>query len=54
MMKLDDPGAEVRLRLGSTVVRVEHEGEPRSAERVELTYVRAGRALENSRLRDVR
>ncbi|MBW2236635.1 MAG: NAD(P)-binding protein [Deltaproteobacteria bacterium] len=40
---LDRPGADVRLRLDSTVVRVEHEGAPRSAERVAVTYVRAGR-----------
>ncbi|MDJ0869013.1 MAG: NAD(P)-binding protein [Myxococcota bacterium] len=41
--KLDRPDAEVRLRLGSTVVRVEHEGDPRSAERVGVTYLRGGR-----------
>ncbi len=40
---LDREGAPVRLRLGSTVVRVEHEGDPRGAERVGVTYVRAGR-----------
>jgi len=40
---LDLPNAEVRLRLGSTVVRVEHDGNPRTAERVGVTYLRAGR-----------
>jgi len=40
---LDQPRAEVRLRLGSTVVRVKHDGDPRTAERVGVTYVRDGR-----------
>jgi spermidine dehydrogenase len=40
---LDRADSDVRLRLGSTAVRVEHEGDPRTAERVGVTYVRAGR-----------
>lgn len=39
---LDVEEAQVRLRLGSTVVRVQHDGAPSSAERVGITYVRAG------------
>jgi spermidine dehydrogenase len=39
---LDRADADVRLRLGSTVVRVEHDGAPRTADRVAVTYVRAG------------
>ena len=42
--KLDRDGASVRLRLRSTVVRVKHEGDPKSAKRVEISYVRGGRA----------
>jgi spermidine dehydrogenase len=41
---LDRADGEVRLRLDSTVVRVEHEGDPRTAERVTVTCVRAGRS----------
>jgi spermidine dehydrogenase len=40
---LDVPGTPTRLRLGATVVRVEHEGDPRVAERVRVSYVRDGR-----------
>jgi spermidine dehydrogenase len=40
---LDRADSDVRLRLGSTVVRVEHDGAPGSATRVGITYVRAGR-----------
>jgi spermidine dehydrogenase len=39
---LDRAASDVRLRLDSTVVRVEHEGDPGTAERVGVTYVRAG------------
>jgi spermidine dehydrogenase len=42
--RLDRPGAPVRLRLNSTVVRVRHVGDPASAREVEVTYLRAGRA----------
>ena len=41
--KLDDPKSDVRVRLKSTVVRVEHEGEPRHAERVRVAYRRDGK-----------
>jgi spermidine dehydrogenase len=42
--RLDEPNSAVRLRLGSTVVRVEHEGPAESAERVAVSYVRAAAA----------
>ena len=40
--RLDRPGEPVRLRLGSTVVRVRHVGEPASSQEVELSYLRGG------------
>jgi spermidine dehydrogenase len=40
---LDRAGQAVRMRLGSSVVRVEHEGPPGSAEFVLLTYSRGGK-----------
>jgi spermidine dehydrogenase len=40
---LDRADSDVRLRLDSTVVRVEHDGDPRTAEHVGVTYMRAGR-----------
>jgi spermidine dehydrogenase len=49
---LDRANSDVRLRLDSTVVRVEHEGDARSAERVGVTYVRDGRT-EHVRARKV-
>ena len=42
--RLDQHDAPVRLRLESTVVRIEHEGAPASAKRVAVTYVQNGRA----------
>ncbi|MCH8889932.1 MAG: NAD(P)/FAD-dependent oxidoreductase [Myxococcales bacterium] len=42
--KLDVASSQVRLRLNSTAVRVEHDGKPPSASRVGITYVRDGRA----------
>ncbi len=42
--RLDEPGSQVRIRLASTAIRAEHEGDPESAERVAVTYVREGRA----------
>lgn len=42
--RLDQHDSPVRLRLESTVVRIEHEGAPTSAKRVAVTYVRDGRA----------
>jgi len=41
---LDRPGSQVRIRVGSTVVRVEHEGEPGKAPLVRLLYTRGGKA----------
>jgi len=42
--KLDRASSPIRLRLESTVVGVEHDGDPESAKRVGITYVRGGRA----------
>ena len=41
---LDRDSNDVRIRLNSTVVNARHSGEPRSADEVEVTYVRAGKA----------
>jgi len=41
---LDRPGSQVRLRLSSTAVEVRHDGPPDRASRVDVTYVRNGRA----------
>jgi spermidine dehydrogenase len=41
---LDQPGAHTRIRLGSTVVRVEHEGPAAQSEFVRITYTRNGKA----------
>jgi spermidine dehydrogenase len=40
--RLDDPRADVRLRLSSTVVNVEHTGPAASASEVKVSYVRDG------------
>ena len=42
--KLDAVNSPVRLRLDSSVVRVEHDGDPKSAGRVRISYVRDDRA----------
>jgi spermidine dehydrogenase len=42
--KLDREDSPVRVRLESTAVRVGHRGDPLTAEEVEVTYVRNGRA----------
>jgi len=42
--KLDRADSNVRIRLLSTAVRVEHDGTPRSSSRVGITYVRGGQA----------
>jgi spermidine dehydrogenase len=42
--QLDRPGAEVRVRLSSTAVRVEHDGEAGSADEVIVTYQRGQQA----------
>jgi spermidine dehydrogenase len=41
---LDRPASNVKIRLNSTAVRVEHEGDPSSAKAVRVTYVRDGKA----------
>jgi spermidine dehydrogenase len=43
--KLDNANSPVRLRLNSSVVGVEHDGDLKSATRVRVTYVRDGRAF---------
>jgi spermidine dehydrogenase len=42
--RLDEADSKIRLRLESTVVRVEHDGAPETAKRVGVTYVRGGQA----------
>ncbi|CAN5416290.1 NAD(P)/FAD-dependent oxidoreductase [soil metagenome] len=42
---LDDAHHATRIRLNSTVVRTRHVGDPATAQEVEITYVRGGRAL---------
>ena len=42
--KLDRADSNVRVRLQSTVVNVEHDGTPTSSNRVGITYVRGGQA----------
>ena len=42
--QLDRSGSDARIRLDSTAVKVRHLGDSRTAEEVEVTYVRAGRA----------
>jgi spermidine dehydrogenase len=42
--RLNDSGSAVRIRLNSTVVRAKHVGDPGTAEQVEVTYVRGGKA----------
>jgi len=41
--RLDEPGSPARLRLSSTVVRVQHDGDPASAREVQVTYARNGK-----------
>jgi len=40
--RLDEPSSHVRLRLQSTVVRVQHRGDPAKASAVDVQYVRQG------------
>jgi spermidine dehydrogenase len=42
--KLDGEDSNMRLRLNSTVVRVEHEGSPESAKQVSVSYVKDNQA----------
>ena len=39
---LDQPGSQARLRLQSTAVRVEHDGDPDKSESVSIVYTRGG------------
>jgi spermidine dehydrogenase len=48
--RLDEPSSAVRLRLNSTVVRVQHEGDAATAKQVRLSYVQGG-ALNEVRAR---
>jgi spermidine dehydrogenase len=41
---LDQADSAVRIRLNSTAVRAQHVGDPATAEQVEVTYVRRGKA----------
>jgi spermidine dehydrogenase len=41
--RLDQPANRTRIRLNSTVVRVQHKGDPSTAKDVEVTYVQQGR-----------
>ena len=43
--KLDDSGSPVRLRLNSTVVHAQNDGQPEAAKGVEVTYMRGGKLL---------
>jgi spermidine dehydrogenase len=42
--RLDEASSPVRMRLNSTVVGVQHNGDPRQAKTVAVDYVRAGKA----------
>lgn len=50
---LDRPGGPVNIRLNATVVRIEHEGDLRSASQVRLRYVKGGEAHDVSARRVV-
>jgi spermidine dehydrogenase len=41
--QLDDPNSNVRIRLSSPVVRVQHDGSPESAHSVRVAYLRGGK-----------
>ncbi|MFN8062821.1 MAG: FAD/NAD(P)-binding protein [Vicinamibacterales bacterium] len=43
--RCDRPESRVRVRLGATVVRARHAGDPATAKDVEIAYVREGRLL---------
>jgi len=42
--RLDQADSALRIRLNSTAVRAKHVGDPATAEQVEITYVRGGKA----------
>jgi spermidine dehydrogenase len=44
--KLDLPGSIARIRLDSTVTRVENDGDPKSSKAVRVTYVRDGQSFQ--------
>ncbi|MEW5974986.1 MAG: NAD(P)/FAD-dependent oxidoreductase [Acidobacteriota bacterium] len=44
--KLDVPDRPIRMRLGATAVRVEHEGQPERAGHVRVTYVQGGKTFQ--------
>ena len=46
--KLDDPRSPARIRLDSTVVKVQHMGDPGSAKTVAITYAREGKLAQVS------
>jgi spermidine dehydrogenase len=43
--KLDEPSSRIRVRLLSTVIGVKNDGDPKSAKRAHITYVRGGKAF---------
>ena len=43
--QLDSPQASVRIRLGSSVVRVQHEGPAESPRKVKIAYIKDGKML---------
>jgi spermidine dehydrogenase len=49
--KLDEERSPVRIRLNSTVVHVQHSGEPRNAREVKISYIR-GNKLHRVRAKD--
>jgi len=49
--RLDEPNSKVRIRLASTVVRVQHDGSPEQSQSVRITYRRNG-SLRTVRGRD--
>src|SRR5579883_16237 len=51
--RLDQPGARVRLRLNSPVVRARHRGDVSHAKEVEVTYVQGGTKLYDVKARAV-
>jgi spermidine dehydrogenase len=44
--KLDKERSPVRIRLNSTVTNVQHDSDPKKAEQVQVSYVRAGQAYQ--------
>jgi spermidine dehydrogenase len=41
--RLDEPSSNMRIRLGSSVIRVQHEGAPEHSESVRVAYVQGGK-----------